>query len=158
MLYSFHLIKPLQPKTDLVIVYLDNESCDPLKQPKQIPPKVEIDPTLPLKLLFLLNASSHETLISDATQDPKQWFGAGSSKQVAAKLRQLALDPQTAVVSQRVQSGNVTEMDLINNQKHAEALQKSLEKAISPKKYITFNQQDDRVNHGSSYYSVKGKQ
>jgi len=155
------LLAPLRSHFFLVYEEKVTESgSEPGKQPpKQVaPPKVEIDPTLPIKLLFLLNASSHEKLISDATQNPKEWFAGGDSKQVAAKLRSLELDPQTAAVSQRVKSGNLTEVDLISNQKHAEAVQKSLEKVISPKKYITFNQQHDRVNHGRSYYSVKDRE
>lgn len=49
--------------------------------------KVEIDPSLPLKLLFLINASSHEKLIGERSS--KDSFSSGNIRTVGAKLRTL---------------------------------------------------------------------
>jgi hypothetical protein len=45
---------------------------------------VEIDPSIPMKLLFLLNASSHEKLIAE--KDSKEAFASGGLRAVGRKL------------------------------------------------------------------------
>jgi hypothetical protein len=81
--------------------------------------KVEVDPSIPMKLLFLLNASSHEKIESERHTEFK--FAQGDTRAVGDKLREMMQNKKIDVNADNTSQAKqyivdeLTEMDLVKN-------------------------------------------
>jgi hypothetical protein len=81
--------------------------------------KVEVDPSIPMKLLFLLNASSHEKIESERHTEFK--FAQGDTRAVGDKLREMMQSKKIDVNADNTGQAKqyivdeLTEMDLVKN-------------------------------------------